>query len=742
MKKKNVFLKTLALVLAFMLVFSCVGMSAFADEIEPDENGNVVIDETTTGTVSGDVPGYVYVYEGGDEKIAVDVTVTGSVGDGVEVDLCNGSSAKVSTGNVVSKGYFDGIIVDNDDSKIEIETGAVETGNGNEGVSIVSYGEGNTTVTTETVTSDAEGVSVKNYGGDVTVTTKDVVAEDAGVEVAGERQVQQTGEDELSLEAFKELGAEYVDEYDEIDVYRTADGKTYGKFRYDDDIYFAECKVITGQGSSVAEVNGNVTVSGNEEDVYGVKASNDNPEITSEIDVFGNVTVTSTDSQFTYGADATAHEGSAKVVVSGKVDVTGEGEYNWAYGVNDEANGKNTEATVVVSGGIKVDAGDAEGTRAVGVFAGARDEGFAETVVSGGIEATGQYARGIEAIVSGDGTVEVNVEGDIQATGEAETGTAGIYTNNLGGTIDIHVAGDVDSTGDGLNMTDRPYDLTLTEDDVTAGTTRVEVTGDVTAAEAGARIDLVCDESKMDVIVDGTLSGESQSVLVSEETIADNLTLTVWEIKENKDGNLVERKAADGTTEADEELEKKIQYIIKIDPAQEGYITTQGTTAYESYNVAKEGDTVTLKLNIPAGYKFISAFNGTTEKVQLLQDANGNYYLVVPRGGGVMLSLELEKIQTASTTKLTRAYVTFNLNGGTMDGKTGTYTVETWIGKAVKLGTPEQEGYDFLGWNVQQVKADDPEFKEPDENSEVQAGGTSIKVESTNVTVTAVWKKK
>ena len=109
------------------------------------------------------------------------------------------------------------------------------------------------------------------------------------------------------------------------------------------------------------------------------------------------------------------------------------------------------------------------------------------------------------------------------------------------------------------------------------------------------------------MIVDGTLSGENQSVLVSQNTIDDNLTLTVWEIKANKDDNLIEREHADGPVTGDKELEKKIQYIIRIEPTQTEYITTQGTTTHEGYDVAREGDTVTLKVNVPAGYSLVDA---------------------------------------------------------------------------------------------------------------------------------------
>ena len=179
------------------------------------------------------------------------------------------------------------------------------------------------------------------------------------------------------------------------------------------------------------------------------------------------------------------------------------------------------------------------------------------------------------------------------------------------------------------------------------GSTRVEVIGDVTATETGIAVDLTNDEGTMDVIVDGTVSGKTQSILVSEETISDNLSLTIWEVKANTAGNLVERETADGKTEADKKLEQKIQYIIKIEPSQTDIISTDAKD-YEGYKVAKEGETVTLKLNVPKGYRVANAFNGTDTKVQLAQDAAGNYYLIVPRGGAVMLSVDLELLPAPS----------------------------------------------------------------------------------------------
>ncbi len=48
-------------------------------------------------------------------------------------------------------------------------------------------------------------------------------------------------------------------------------------------------------------------------------------------------------------------------------------------------------------------------------------------------------------------------------------------------------------------------------------------------------------------------------------------------------------------------------------------------------------------MSVEDGYHLTAAYNGT-EKLEVLgQDENGNYYIVVPRGGGVYLSVVLDK---------------------------------------------------------------------------------------------------
>ena len=464
---------------------------------------------------------------------------------------------------------------------------------------------------------------------------------------------------------------------------------------------------VSGEGSVQADVGGNITVEGTARAVglnmQGFSDETSETQVDWTVNIGGDIMATTTAAtvevldygpQSGPGSDPDAAEtrtetteavgviiyiddGTADAVVTG--DITAKGAGN-AIGADLFAQGEDTKVTLKVTGEIAATA-DAEAT-------------------------------GIQGVASDGGTLTLDITGDVTVAGKE--GSAGVVFFNDGGEIGMTQTGNVVSDSAGLVLIDAPsldYDSTLAGTKVTVieseyselthyedrdgtvrkvyhhenedgswydylddgtvlggesytehdpGTTSVTITGDVTAKEVGAVIDLSNDKSQIDLIVDGTLSGETQSVLVSENTIADNLTLTVWEIKANKDGNLVERAVGsddDGNavTAADRDIEKNIQYIIKVEPTQQNIITTQGTTGYNGYNIAREGETVTLKVEVPEGYQIKNAFSDTVQTVTLAQDANGNYYLIVPKGGAVMISVEFEKIPDTTTATAAQA---------------------------------------------------------------------------------------
>ena len=177
---------------------------------------------------------------------------------------------------------------------------------------------------------------------------------------------------------------------------------------------------------------------------------------------------------------------------------------------------------------------------------------------------------------------------------------------------------------------------------------------------------------RADIVIDGTLSGERGSIVFTEGS-GEYLDLTVWKVALDENGYAamelirsgepydpyIQPLADDETSEgieyeyqrsqAAEDLEQRILYIIKLEqPEAGGSLAAQKADGSEletshDYQVAHEGDKVVLAVSVEEGYHLVTAYNGE-EKVEVLgQDESGNYYIEVPRGGGVYLSVVLER---------------------------------------------------------------------------------------------------
>ena len=91
-------------------------------------------------------------------------------------------------------------------------------------------------------------------------------------------------------------------------------------------------------------------------------------------------------------------------------------------------------------------------------------------------------------------------------------------------------------------------------------------------------------------------------------------------------------------------------YIAKVKQPSRGgtlkAVDADGKALPTSYGfpVAHEGEKVILKANLQSGWKIKAAYNGDgANKQKLSKDENGNYYIIVPKGGGICLSADLEK---------------------------------------------------------------------------------------------------
>ena len=684
--KKNLFLKILATTLAFMLVISG-GLTALADSRVEDNNGNV-LDHQKDLTWNSDV-----AYAESDALAGETTSLT------LDANIINNDSS------------FALLVYVEDDGKSTVKTGDLTENNDNaySALHVNTWGEiekEDVDVTVGKIDSESDGIRIDSNGGDIDVTTEALEAKGTGVFVSNMVDIEPiagTGKSPygMTYEDYDTLKTGYM-------IYSDSNGDLYADF-FDGTGMVYQFTETDCSGETDVQINGGVTVAEGSDDDFlqAVVSQNMSENNTSEITVVGDVEVTADDAVNVMGILVEAYDGDASAEITGNIDVSTASTERWASAAGGIAIAyEEGTSELSVTGDIT-----AEGMRATGLELTAGDDyydkdgGTVKADLHGDITVTGtSLAEGVQAVVAEGGSVTATLEGDITAKAEK---AVGILTDNKGGTIDITQEGDVTAETYGLELRDTPsteddpslvgttvtvidqeYDyVTQMSDgpgsepvdvavyhhenkdgswydyyedgtifhaekavDHDPGTTTVTVIGDVTGEEAGAYIDLTNDKSKIDLIVDGTLSGEKQSVLVSEETIADNLTLTVWEIKANDDGNLVERVAETDEVgeptkvEADTEIEKNIQYIIKITPAQQDIITTQGTTNYEGYNVANEGDTVTLKVEVPEGYQIKNAFSDSDQTIEMAQDDDGNYYLIVPKGGAVMISVEFEAI--------------------------------------------------------------------------------------------------
>ncbi len=370
-----------------------------------------------------------------------------------------------------------------------------------------------------------------------------------------------------------------------------------------------------------------------------------------------------------------------------KNDITVDGDIDAeTYGVSanviDDSNGSNT---VTVSGNVTAKQGDGisvinngnsdartsvsvEGDVA-GNSSGVRiqtQKGITDVTVNGDVESGGIFG-GINAGVYEGGDLSVNVSGDVTSTSQyggaavavgngssypaRNGGTANITTGNVkgnvgvssitdkGGRTDITVNGNVESDWVGLNI----YNMNNS-------TTKIAVDGDVTS-NTGCGIWANADGGA-EVIIDGTLKGQRAAIDLTENSR--DVKLTVWKIEPGDEGNIAMKEGPGEAPEQFpyEEFEKTIQYMIKLQQPREGDIlrvtdengnplsTIEGLG--RTYEYAYEGDKVLLKVDVPVGYELTGAFNNDGGAVPLLQNADGNYYIQVPRGGGVLLSVTLD----------------------------------------------------------------------------------------------------
>ncbi|MER2235284.1 MAG: hypothetical protein ABS901_02975 [Candidatus Limivicinus sp.] len=347
--------------------------------------------------------------------------------------------------------------------------------------------------------------------------------------------------------------------------------------------------LVVGNASSVAATaTDDVTSFG----VGAISIGKTSVSVTAEGNVAAETDIVAT------GARVRADDGgSAAVTVGG--DLTAIATEETASGAELKAN-DGGETTLTVNGQLTADGEE----KAIGVDAQASGEGAEiDAAVTEGIAAAGPFSVGASLTAIEDAAVILQV-GDQNTDADLVGGTYGLVLSTVG----------------------------QNEEETAAGTVQALVTG--------------------------TISGGDASIVLTEGTTTENVMLTVWAIDLNAEGQAVLEGSYDDQGKLSTEYtdntrafeEKQVFYIIKVEQPAAGATLTavkQDGSALDKrdgFEVANESDIVLMKVDLQEGYRLTGAFSDLGQSVEMLQDAAGNYYVVVPKGGAVYLSATLENM--------------------------------------------------------------------------------------------------
>lgn len=428
-------------------------------------------------------------------------------------------------------------------------------------------------------------------------------------------------------------------------------------------------------GQATATVKGNVKSKASGGNACGVQAERNSDKSTTTVKVSGGVS--------SEGQDDSTGIMSYDSDISIGADVTANGTYSTGIRIQSDK-----QASVSVAGNVSASGNNVEGLAV---------KSYSRYPI---------YADAPSLIANGNFTVDVR--GDVKAKtpdGGQATGLC-ISTKTINNPMVASVAQTPrtlthnDDNQTTTSPTTEKNSILLHKNLISDG---VGILRELSSEEMSGPIDVPNRDNKVNVLVEGELDAKDVGILLREYSTNDarissqldpNLNLTVWKIKLNDNNNAAEKElaasepeihvanaeslpkdsryklndesqtsrlntrgnASTRTTARDFEL-NNIMYIIKVEqPSEGGTITAvdeNGNDLAKSFgfDVAHEGEKVMLKANLEEGYNIIAAYNGLGEKQPLLKDEQGNYYIFIPKGGGVYLSAELEDTTEHSYSK-------------------------------------------------------------------------------------------
>ena len=343
---------------------------------------------------------------------------------------------------------------------------------------------------------------------------------------------------------------------------------------------------INSEGEATA---GDVLVKGS--DSTGVLASN-NGKITINNDVKVVESDRRSDSGPVSGVEA---ESNGKVTVKGNVEVDGVA----SIGIY------STQGKVTVNGNVKVSGATNNDTNeeTVGISAKGSDVSVKGSVAS---EGTGIHAQKGD---TGSNSI-VNVNGNV-------TGSSGVVTNNGS---DVTVGGDVTATGGtGLDIT---LEQATGDGKINLGTLNVTKEG-----ETGVLLDV----RKRNIQDIDELIQAMPEVNLFEINVkqGDYFGINDGTNRDTIQGTGILKKEA-----ADKILKQKVNYHLRAENTSNGTISLEHTKA-------TEGTTVKFYVKAVDGYQVKGVSAG---KATVIDNGDGSYSIIVPRGGGVNISAIIEAV--------------------------------------------------------------------------------------------------
>lgn len=438
---------------------------------------------------------------------------------------------------------------------------------------------------------------------------------------------------------------------------------------------------LAGTGDDQTKAEGNVSVKGtNSSGVETTKNAN--------ITVIGNVSAEGENCKGVVAAD------KSTTTVTGNVTAEGTGSFGvWANGSGGAGSG--TKGSTVNAGSVT-----ANGSNSTGVYA----ENHAKVTVENDVKAS----EGTTSIpdergyvhpvigVSASRNANVTVKGNVEVNG---TGAEGITVSNSGY---ITVGGDITASGDKYVWKGNGEEREVTG--ITAVGGVIKVTGDVTSTGTGIIIERTKEMINSDVAVKGDVKGSSGivmntdsrvtvggtvtatdgtglTILLEEGKSTGDVTLGTLSVeKDGETGILLDVKGMNNLQTIDDiikaipkidifeiNVKDNASYLWVDDGKQDDAISAIGISKEEAMNTilqqkvnyllrtentsnatisldqdrALENTKITFHVKAADGYQVKGVSAG---KTAVIDNGDGSYSVIVPRGGGVNISAIVEAI--------------------------------------------------------------------------------------------------